>query len=379
MLRGIRESLGPFTDDRGRAFDHRHNAAEALTEDEPYEDEDDLWASFLDDSHDLAAHLLSLSVLPVVIVAAVLNSPCWLMVLVAIAATVVVAILHRRILLSPGLCNRGYQCIHQIVRAGRCAGCGYRLAELDADGDGFIVCPECGAAWRADRMSISRASGDAAARRAVRVSLRPAVRLPAFSVRVDHRGRPMNCALYRPPKRAKSEYAERCSTASREILNPVRAKGLLLMCALTAAAIVLVGRMAYIFAENLTGPLWPVLAYLPPIAFLLLAALLFHRGDSLVRRSAIEECTLAKGLCPSCWELLAGLPAEADGCTLCPECGAAWRLTSAASAPAPARHSRPSPAPAHSAAPTGQPNQSPGRNPGDHPRSTPSALKGRPN
>lgn len=32
------------------------------------------------------------------------------------------------------------------------------------------------------------------------------------------------------------------------------------------------------------------------------------------------------GVCASCGYLLSGCEAEADGCTVCPECGAAWRL-----------------------------------------------------
>ncbi len=38
------------------------------------------------------------------------------------------------------------------IDAGRCAGCGYTLADLAAEPDGCVVCPECGAAWRADRL-----------------------------------------------------------------------------------------------------------------------------------------------------------------------------------------------------------------------------------
>jgi hypothetical protein len=31
-----------------------------------------------------------------------------------------------------------------------CPSCGYRVAELVAEGDGCVVCPECGSAWSAD-------------------------------------------------------------------------------------------------------------------------------------------------------------------------------------------------------------------------------------
>jgi ferredoxin-like protein FixX len=34
---------------------------------------------------------------------------------------------------------------------------------------------------------------------------------------------------------------------------------------------------------------------------------------------------LARGVCPSCLYRLSGLRTEADGCLVCPECGAAWR------------------------------------------------------
>lgn len=37
-------------------------------------------------------------------------------------------------------------------------------------------------------------------------------------------------------------------------------------------------------------------------------------------------------VCPSCRYDLAGLPTEPDGCTVCPECGAAWRFGTAKSA-----------------------------------------------
>jgi hypothetical protein len=42
-------------------------------------------------------------------------------------------------------------------------------------------------------------------------------------------------------------------------------------------------------------------------------------------QDAVRQC-LGRRLCPSCGYDLAGLEAGADGCTVCPECGAAWRL-----------------------------------------------------
>ena len=39
------------------------------------------------------------------------------------------------------------------LKYGRCAGCGYLLADLPTEEDGCIVCPECNAAWKADRIN----------------------------------------------------------------------------------------------------------------------------------------------------------------------------------------------------------------------------------
>lgn len=38
------------------------------------------------------------------------------------------------------------------LRYGHCAGCGYALQDLQTEHDGCIVCPECNAAWKSDRV-----------------------------------------------------------------------------------------------------------------------------------------------------------------------------------------------------------------------------------
>lgn len=45
-----------------------------------------------------------------------------------------------------------------------------------------------------------------------------------------------------------------------------------------------------------------------------------------MRAAAIRRVMLAEERCASCAYPLVGLQVEADGCTVCPECGAAWRL-----------------------------------------------------
>lgn len=39
-----------------------------------------------------------------------------------------------------------------------------------------------------------------------------------------------------------------------------------------------------------------------------------------------RDALLASGLCPSCGYGIVGVRCEPDGCTVCPECDAAWRM-----------------------------------------------------
>jgi hypothetical protein len=48
---------------------------------------------------------------------------------------------------------------------------------------------------------------------------------------------------------------------------------------------------------------------------------------SLNQDRPFPRTVLGFGRCPACMYSLAELPAESDGCTVCPECGGAWRLT----------------------------------------------------
>jgi hypothetical protein len=48
-------------------------------------------------------------------------------------------------------------------------------------------------------------------------------------------------------------------------------------------------------------------------------------GSRLTARVRIEAI-LDESICPSCRYPIGDIPAAEDGCTVCPECGAAWRL-----------------------------------------------------
>lgn len=68
------------------------------------------------------------------------------------------------------------------------------------------------------------------------------------------------------------------------------------------------------------GP-WLVLLGVIFSGVVLMPLMLIRRGST-----AVLECLILIGVCPQCGYDLGSLRPEADGCTVCPECGAAWRL-----------------------------------------------------
>ncbi len=50
-------------------------------------------------------------------------------------------------------------------------------------------------------------------------------------------------------------------------------------------------------------------------------------SDLDISTDLIAASIQREGFCPSCAQSLEGLPHASDGCTICPECGAAWRLS----------------------------------------------------
>ena len=52
----------------------------------------------------------------------------------------------------------------------------------------------------------------------------------------------------------------------------------------------------------------------------------------LAGRQQAAEAFVARGRCASCTYEIVGLPVQSDGCAVCPECGAAWKVMGPVSA-----------------------------------------------
>lgn len=72
---------------------------------------------------------------------------------------------------------------------------------------------------------------------------------------------------------------------------------------------------------------WPfpfAVGMAPPLVFY---ALLNSNIKACVNhRTKIRDAAIGDRCCATCLYDLAHVPVQADGCTVCPECGSAWRL-----------------------------------------------------
>lgn len=73
----------------------------------------------------------------------------------------------------------------------------------------------------------------------------------------------------------------------------------------------------------------PAIVSASSVAFLFYGTIVGLMWNRCMWRSS-EHAIVAmtrSGLCPSCAYGIGGIPSESDGCVVCPECSAAWRMT----------------------------------------------------
>ncbi|MBM4113167.1 MAG: efflux RND transporter permease subunit [Phycisphaerae bacterium] len=94
--------------------------------------------------------------------------------------------------------------------------------------------------------------------------------------------------------------------------------------ALVAAPILLVSAAVPVLLFALGSiPRWLLISLVVPLG--LVEALVAVHIARRAHAAKIAHRLTAAGRCGSCAHDLAGLRAEADGCRVCPECGAAWK------------------------------------------------------
>lgn len=72
------------------------------------------------------------------------------------------------------------------------------------------------------------------------------------------------------------------------------------------------------------------MSFIVPVTATAAVLWLILRAGWVARTRGIVRGLLAEGRCATCGYDIRGCRAEADGCTVCPECGAAWRVPAGA-------------------------------------------------
>lgn len=193
--------------------------------------------------------------------------------------------------------------------AGHCPACAAKLDLNTLDAHGHHVCPTCAASWH---------PGDRK-----RIRLRPRLLHAPPVVTGDHRGimHPIfDAEIFRPP-------GDTPQFLSRDEYRTLRKEFLATDWYATVNKILSI--LAIIWASSVIVD--HIRQGRPPITFgvllvfILIWTLRAWRGLGNDPRRLIDTL-IGRNRCGSCGNDLAGLDVGEDGCTLCPECGAAWKL-----------------------------------------------------
>lgn len=250
-----------------------------------------------------------------------------------------------RLIARRGNAKRTHRVGSLLASHGLCPTCAYSLADLSPEADGCTVCPECGGAWK--RVAIA-ASGPAlpGSPRLTRAGWRR--RLPRGLIPDDRRE--SHPVVRLPPEDLLSlAWTQAQRSRLRSALDAARLSGLItrrrlagLFIALAVLHLVIAGMACTLVAKVLTDwpvpvgtgirltllvfPMTMVVFPLAQTAFMVLEArkVLGPRGWLAPIKG--YACLPRHGFCAACINDLTDLPAEPDGCTICPECGAAWKL-----------------------------------------------------
>ena len=212
------------------------------------------------------------------------------------------------------------------VAVGFCGSCAYWLEGLAVESDGCVCCGECGAAWNALRIRVPHWDPRSeqiieAAESAPRDARNP--RPMAF----DARGRFVKGVeggvSQLPALTVQALRPEQLASIRREIWRsgtPQRVVGVVILA-------IVFGMPIVVIAVNGGFSGWGSLVVIILIVAIPITLLWWFSAST--SGESVARVLGEHGVCGCCGHLLAGEAPEADGCTVCPACLAAWRVAPA--------------------------------------------------
>jgi uncharacterized Zn finger protein (UPF0148 family) len=225
-----------------------------------------------------------------------------------------------------------HRLVESLLRIGACPSCGYRLGGAMVEADGAVVCPECAAAWKAERVGSQRPDvswaicADAPADMPPMVERTRRMWARQSSV-VDDRDRVMAFTSLAIPEDANADRRLRLMAGREAVQRSTRLRRLLLfigVLVMMAMMCLPIGRL--VFGGGLGLSRWIALIYLPMLAMYAVFAWRALTGRSSWTARPARNAFLRERLCPGCSADLRTRTTEPDGCVTCPTCTAAWRM-----------------------------------------------------
>lgn len=217
----------------------------------------------------------------------------------------------------------------EYLRDGVCPACGYNLFGLVVAEDGCLNCPECGAAWRAERIQVAQPFDES--RPPTLLERRREMLLPRQTLDrrmgADDRGSRVELVTARHLRTTARKHTGDASRRTHRAASRIRARGRTfrwIAAGFFAAvsAVPVLGLLAVGFPP--LGLMWLPLLF--GVGSTLALAIIVARSELGSSSRTIIAAARDQRLCAACGDDLDNVPAAADGCTVCPRCAAAWRL-----------------------------------------------------
>jgi len=234
---------------------------------------------------------------------------------------IIVAIVVSRVLAKRRI---GGEIARTIVAEGICGSCGYSLRSMMPSDDGCVVCAECGAAWKAVRITAphwDRPVLPGIARGGWWHRLIGSVPKDRDLLTPDDRGRyvrSLDSRLVLLPADRRAEVGESV-VAMRRRLRGIGRIGRFAVALIVLAVFLVPGVM--LARTEPSG--WIFLAVAAGVSLLLAVGIL--RGTTWLPPRKMVRSLSDAGWCGSCGRGILTLPVAEDGCVTCRGCSASWR------------------------------------------------------